>query len=161
VRAQLLGGISKECVYVVESSEYIRKWGVWPNQDSGKREVKIEDVIEIQESPCRLPARFAQSLYAAGESGMGYLVFGIRYRDGSFSYHIAGNAVDFVNIPAGKTIDEIESVVPHAGRDQQDLFRAPNYAWCLHSMPISRSNHVPDPTFASGTSPAGQEPGHR
>ena len=67
----------QDYVFLVESSEYIQIWGVWPNQDAGKREIRLENVVEIQESASRLPRPLAQILYDAGESGMGYLLFGI------------------------------------------------------------------------------------
>jgi hypothetical protein len=37
--------------------------------------VAIQDVTQIADSPVRLPAELANQLYAAGESGMGYVVF--------------------------------------------------------------------------------------
>jgi hypothetical protein len=33
----LHNGAGVDCVYVVEANAYIRMWGVWPDQDKGKR----------------------------------------------------------------------------------------------------------------------------
>jgi len=130
-RVRLRSNLWENCVYLAESSEYIRAWGVWPDEDQGKLEVKIEEVEEIQESPLRLPLRFARVLYKAGESGMGYTLFALRYEDSSVSYHLAGNAIDFIALPDGKSIKNVATVLPHHGRDQTNLVRSPKYSWCL------------------------------
>jgi hypothetical protein len=73
----------------------------------------------------------AQHLYAAGESGMGYVMFEIAYRDASRSRHLSGNAVDFVQLAQGKTASEIDNIFPHAGRGSKDYLENPKYYWCL------------------------------
>ena len=130
--AILKDGRQVDCVYLVEAAPYIKMWGIWPDQDKGKLEIKIEDVVRIEPSPYCLPTKFAQQLYDAGESGMGYTVFEIQYRDGSRSAHLTGNAVDFVNLPSGKVMSDIHSVHPHEGRNSVHV-EAPNYNWCLYS----------------------------
>jgi hypothetical protein len=122
----------QDCVYVVDAAEYIKTWGVWPDQDKGKREIRIEEVEEIMESPSRLPLAMAQRLYDAGESGMGYVAFELTYRDGSRNVHVSGNAVDFVRLPDGKTMRDIVDVHPHAGRGASGHLSAPEYYWCLY-----------------------------
>ena len=131
-RATLTDGSSADCVFVVEAKPYIRVWGVWPDQDRAKREIKIQDVAHVEESPCRLPAPLAQRLYDAGESGMGYLLFEISYRDGSRSAHVCGGAVDFVCLPIGKTMTDIVDVYPHRGREAKFQLNTPEYFWCLY-----------------------------
>jgi hypothetical protein len=130
--AILNDGRRVDCVYLVEAAPYIKIWGIWPDQDKGKLEVKIGDVTRIEPSPYCLPAKFAQQLYDAGASGMGYTVFEIQYRDGSRSAHLTGNAVDFVNLSSGKVMSDIHSVHPHKGRNSVHV-EAPNYYWCLYS----------------------------
>jgi hypothetical protein len=132
-RVKLRDATWSDHVFIAESSEYIRVWGVWPDQDKAKRGVKIEDVLEIQESPSRLPRHFAQMLYDAGESGMGYLLFALRYNDLTMTYHVAGGAVDFVTLPEGKAVKDIKTVLPHEGRNQKNLLPTPEYAWCLYT----------------------------
>lgn len=132
-RVVLDDGTAVDCAFLVDAQQYIRAWGVWPDQDEGKREVSISDVTQIESSPFRLPAELAMRLYDAGESGMGYMLFEIRYRDGSRSSHISGNAVDFVNLAPGKNMHDVEEVIPHAGRDTRPQLDAPEYSWCLYS----------------------------
>ena len=127
----LVDGTVQDCVYVVESSEYIRTWGVWPGQDLGKKEIRLVDVTEIRKSPTSLPQEMAKRLYTAGESGMGYVVFEVSYLDGSRSRHLAGNAVDFVQLAPGKTTSDIANVHPHAGRGSKEYLKNPDYYWCL------------------------------
>lgn len=118
-------------VYVVEAQSYISVWGVWPDQDAQKHEVKLEDVVEILESPTRLPVNFANALYRAGESGMGYTVFTMRFRGGGEQAVVTGNAIDFISLPAGQTPADIIEVVPHLGRDRAVASAQPYY-WCIH-----------------------------
>jgi len=118
-------------VYLVEAQSYISVWGVWPDQDAHKHEVKIEDVVEIFESPTRMPVNFANELYRAGESGMGYTVFTMRFRDGSEHAVATGNAIDFVPFPAGQTAADIIEVVPHHGHERAVDSTQPYY-WCIY-----------------------------
>ena len=124
-------GSIHERVYFADAEEYIKVWGVWPSDDSAKQEIKIGEVASILACPSRLPHKFADQLYRAGESGMGYVVFELRYTDGSKSAHLAGNAVDFVQLPEGKQTKDIVGVTPHAGRNSKSPLNAPDYAWCL------------------------------
>jgi hypothetical protein len=134
-KVRLKDGRWQDFVYVVDADDYIRVWGVWPDQDKGKWEVGIEDVAAIAESPSRLPPAFAQRLYEAGESGMGYVLFELSYSDGLRSAHLSGNAVDFVQLPEDKTPKDIVDVHPHAGRDARERFSAHDYYWCLIGKP--------------------------
>src|SRR5690242_4336614 len=40
-----------------------------------QNQVSIKDIVQLTESPHRIPARFANQLYEAGETGMGYTSF--------------------------------------------------------------------------------------
>lgn len=120
-------------VYIVPEDRYIRVWGVWPEDDQGKRSVRIEDVAELRESADRLPVSLAAKLYAAGESGMGYCVFTVVFDDGLRLPFVSGNAVDFIEYPPGKGPCNAVDVLPHVGRNEPDLRKAPEYYWCLYS----------------------------
>src|SRR5262249_13038632 len=128
-----------ENVYVMAAQDYISTWGVWPEDDSGKRSVPIEQVLSLDESPNRLPAWAADKLYRAGESGMGYRVFSVRCRDGTVQAHISGNAIDFISFPPGKSAADIAEVFPHEGRNDPRALQAPDYFWCLHGSGESDS----------------------
>src|SRR5262249_60903830 len=67
--ATLRDGSAVPCVYVMEAQSYIDVWGVWPEDDKGKQHISIGEVANLSESPFRLPPRFANELYRAGDSG--------------------------------------------------------------------------------------------
>jgi hypothetical protein len=79
-----------------------------------------------------LPARFANKLYNAGESGMGYTIFTVVFSDGTKQAYSAGNAVDFIRYPEGKGPADVADVLPHEGRNEIQI-RVPEYYWCLYS----------------------------
>src|SRR5262245_17305937 len=79
----LADGSIHERVYVQDAQTYISVWGVWPDDDSGKKSIDISQVVAIRESIERLPPSIADRIYQAGESGMGYTVFKLVFRDGS------------------------------------------------------------------------------
>lgn len=130
-RATLRDGSVVDCVYLAEAGPWFAAWGIWPEDDRGKDSIDIRDVVEIADSPSRLPAPFADRLYEAGESGMGYTVFTVLFRDGATMAVGTGNAVDFVDYPEGQSSETVVDVVSHAGRDDPRLQKAPDYFWCL------------------------------
>jgi hypothetical protein len=118
------------CVYVVADGLYIKYWGVYPEQDRHKSYIYVSDVEAFAESPRRLPAQFANKLYASGESGMGYTIFTVVFSDGSRQAYGTGNAVDFIRYPKGPS--DVSDVLPHEGRKANPV-PAPKYYWCLFS----------------------------
>ena len=131
--ATLTDGSERDWVYVAEAFPWFESWGVWPEDDDAKHALSLDDVADLRESPSRLPPHISQTLYDAGESGMGYVLFTLRFRDGSEQAFGAGNAVDFPDLPAGKRAADIVSVTPHAGRDSADRRSVRPYLWCLYS----------------------------
>lgn len=119
-------------VYVSEESAYLHRWG----EDSGRAMIALADVASIIESPQRLPARLADEIYAAGESGMGYAIFTVLLRDGRSIPFLTGDAVDFPDWPDDVDPRDAVAVEPHAGRE---FFVEPGhgrrdapYSWCLY-----------------------------
>lgn len=106
-------GTAESRVYVVEPLGYIREWGVWPWQDTGKRWIPAERIRSIRSSPLRLPPHFANALSSAGESGMGYCAFSVDLRDGRRLFFVTGNAVDFPCWPYGVKPIDVVAVHPH------------------------------------------------
>ena len=96
--ATLLDGQHVDCVCLADAAPYIKCWGIWPDQDKGKLEIRLQDVARIDPCHFALPANHAQRLNDAGESGMGYMLFEIEYRDGSRTAHLSGCVVDFVRL---------------------------------------------------------------
>ena len=128
---KLKDGTLRERVYLASAAEWFVQWGVWPEDDPGKRSIDIRDVVSISDSQVRLPARFAAELYAAGESGMGYCIFTVMFDDGSRQAYATGNAVDFVDYPQGQSPATVAKVLPHVGRGDPSLRNGPEYHWCL------------------------------
>lgn len=84
----------------------------------------------------RLPARFANKIYDAHESGMGYFIFTLVMKDGRRLPFLTGNAVDFPNWPAGVSPADVVGVEPHAGREElacadSATARVAESHWCL------------------------------
>jgi hypothetical protein len=132
-QVKLRSGRVVDRVYFAEAERWFRTWGVWPEEDSGKQWLDVGEVACAEESPSRLPPKFANQLYDAGESGMGYIVFVVCFCDGAQAPFVTGNAVDFIDYPTGQSAATVASVIPHAGRDEPSLQNAPDYFWCLYS----------------------------
>jgi hypothetical protein len=134
VTDSLSDGSARDRVYLAEASNWIARWGVWPDEDHGKGEVCITDVVAIADSPSRLPAQFANALYQAGESGMGYTIFTVQFRDGSEMAVVTGNALDFVDYPPGQSETTVVGVLPHIGRNNPARRNGPDNTWCLFGL---------------------------
>jgi hypothetical protein len=117
-QVRLLTGDRVDRVYVCDARMYIPRWGIWPWEDRGKSYIPITDITEIRSSPSRIPVRFANKMYRAGESGMGYCVFTLVLRDGGLLPYVTGNAVDFPNLPPGVSPSHIVDLLPHVGREE-------------------------------------------
>jgi len=121
----------RDFVYVCAAGPWFDHWGVDPEDDSGKRSVPIDCVVKIRESPSRLPALLANTMYRAGESAMGGCFFKLVLADGRTLAFETGNAVDFLDWPSGVEPKDFVDLVPHAGRLEQEHISEAPYAWCL------------------------------
>jgi len=128
----LRDGRQVDCVYVLPFDTYIRAWGVTPEQDGAKASLAIDDVVAISESPSRLPAKLADRIYRAGESGMGYCTFSLKFGDGTEQRYTTGNAVDFLPMPSGKMTGDAVDVVTHGAPWRKDDLASLQYHWCLY-----------------------------
>ena len=131
-RVTLRDGKILDAVYIEPEIPYLQWWGVYPEDDRGKRFVRIEDVVTVEDSPTRLPARFANQIYDHGESGMGGTTFTVVFSDGEQQAYVTGNAVDFIRYPNGKGPKDVTAVLPHEGRNAQKM-GVPDWYWCLYS----------------------------
>lgn len=120
------------CVYVVPTKPYMGIWGVPPEADPGKRSIDIREVAEISECATRLPPEFATYIYEGGESGMGYCLFTLVFKDGTRQSYGTGGAVDFVRFPEGYSAADIKEVERHAGRYDTNRMEGEEYCWCLY-----------------------------
>jgi hypothetical protein len=119
-------------VYLAEARSWYSLWGVWPEDDEDKSWVGVRDIRSVAESPERLPVRFANELYEAGESSMGGVLFTVTFVDGAQQAYSAGGAVDFITYPVGKGPSDVSAVTAHE-RDVPNRIRCPRYYWCLFS----------------------------
>ncbi len=131
--ATLNSGATLDFVYLAEAEQWFAEWGVWPDEDPGKRSIAIEKIARVQDSPSRLPAWAAEKLYEAGESGMGYTIFTLCFAGGAKQAYGTGNAIDFVSYPIGQSASTIVEVLPHEGKEQAPR-KCPDYVWCLYSL---------------------------
>jgi hypothetical protein len=131
-RVKLKNGEVLERVLIVPDRQYLHYWGVYPEDDKAKHSIRIEDILQIEESPTRLPARFADEIYRAGESGMGITIFIVVFADGSRQAYGAGGVCDFISYPPGKGPADVSRVLPHEGRGDTPV-RVPDHYWCLYS----------------------------
>jgi len=88
----------------------------YPANDSAKHSISVAEVVSLREGRSRLPPRFANELYAAGESGMGYAVF----------------TVVFSRCFGLLTGREVREVLPHVCREANSRY-GPKYYWCIYS----------------------------
>jgi len=132
-RVVLKSGEACDTVYIVPEKPYIEHWGAYPENDSGKRWIRMEDIAEVEESPIRLPAQYANEIYKNGESGMGYTIFTVVFADGVRQACVSGNAVDFIRYPLGKGPKDVVAVIPHEGRKDKALVNSPEWYWCIYS----------------------------
>jgi hypothetical protein len=136
-RVCLNDGTELDRVYLVSEIPFSKVWGVYPARDIGKAEVLVSNIASIEDSPTRLPAVFANEIYRAGESGMGYCLFTVIFKSDNSSVqssqvYVTGNAVDFIEYPEGKGPKDVVRVLAHVGRGSNYL-HGPKYYWCLYS----------------------------
>ena len=91
--------------------------------------INPEDVARIEDSPHRLAPPLANQLCGAGESGMGYFIYELRFRCGRRLVAVTGVDwyLDFPDLPAGYNIADVVSVAPHKGRE---LIATNGYVGC-------------------------------
>lgn len=97
--------------------------------------IPLDNIVEVADSPFRLPAALANVLYEAGESGMGYVIYTIVLRDGSSIAVGSGYIVDFPDLPDGVTSEDIVDVLPNEGRERiarGDCIRDADFLECYY-----------------------------
>jgi hypothetical protein len=133
--AQLKNGTVLSCLYLLGQADFLRLTGFQRPDDAGERLwISPEDLVSIQESPMRLPAKFANQLYEAGESGMGYKFFTVVFSWWCRREYLQSR-VDFIRYPPGTGPSKVKSVLPHTGRRDAKVERIPEpvFYWCVFS----------------------------
>jgi hypothetical protein len=128
----LKDGVKIERVYFVAEIPFLKKWGISPDADPGKKALDLEAVLTVVDSRFRLPARFANRLYEHGESGMGYYKFTVVFESGWSQAYLTGDAVDFISYPEGFAKEDVLDVLPNT-MPNLACIKGPDYCWCLFS----------------------------
>jgi hypothetical protein len=129
----LTSGDVLDTVYFMPERPVMKMWESYLQTDGAKRLIRMENVTEIRDSPTRLPARFANELYKHGESGMGYTIFTVVFYDGARQACVTASGVDFIQYPPGKSPLDVTAVIPHEGRRDDSLVKAPPSYWCIYA----------------------------
>ena len=93
-----------------------------------------DQVTFIRESPVRLPARFANKVYAIGESGMGYTSFIVKF--GCWpGRRCAQGLADFIAYPPLQGPQTVRDVVPWLRPRWRNRVPPvpPRFQWCVFS----------------------------
>jgi hypothetical protein len=135
--ARLHDGRRVPRVLFSERGEFEALWGPMSDEDIDRLDcmVSLTQIRDIDESRERLGAEFANQLYSAGESGMGYIVFQVVLEDGRRFDYLTGDIVDFLEMPEGVDPTMIVAVIPHGGDGRVSDARLENldYKFCVFS----------------------------
>jgi hypothetical protein len=129
--AQLTDGRVLNCVYFVDGATFKRLWG-WERPEevpSGKPSIAADKVAAIRDSPLRLPARYANEIYRAGESGTGYFDFCLVFSWWLRRDYAIGGFVDFLDYPLWYGPADVKRVILH--RNKRRMRPTPETWWCV------------------------------
>ena len=86
--------------------------------------IEADKITDIQKCDYQLPPVWANKLYEYGETGMGYRIFSLIFRDGKTVSYITSNIVDFLKLPESYTYDDIIDVKRY-GKYDEDIPQKP------------------------------------
>ena len=118
------------CVYIINAAEHANRRGELP-LDFYPDPIPIEKVVDIMESPYRLPQQLAQELYNQGESAMGAFIFTVEFSNRRQLSYSTGGLVDFLEIPNGLKANEIIKVIPQKALPKNHGTEM-SYRWCIY-----------------------------
>jgi hypothetical protein len=129
--ARLDDGTFVKCVYFVTSDTLKRLVGYErPTDVPGLLSVSQERISSISESSARLPARFANRIYAGGETRMGCYSFSLLFSRWRRRGYLVGGFIDFLEFPKGYGPADVKDVVLHRGAEMPSPM--PAYRWCVY-----------------------------
>jgi len=133
-------------VYVEDINQLIGDADRWKHgslervlADLQARNLPLEDVVAIEESPTRLPPGLANKIFAAGETGMGYFEFGVVLSDGRILEGHSGGSLDFLELPTGIEAGMISDVIPNRLASRPPDVTGAEYFYCLYSSDVGSS----------------------
>lgn len=128
---RLTDGNICECVYLVEPTAFNQLFrGLEPESMPNLLWVQAQEVALIQESPARLPARFANKIYHAGEH-WGSHSFTLVFSWWCRSNYLVGEFVDFLKYPFGRQPSDVKDVLLY--RQNKHATPVPRHYWCVFS----------------------------
>lgn len=129
VRLKDGGALNRVCLADAETFWFFTRRHAPPSEVPGIRWISAAAIESIQESPYRLPARFANVLYGRGETGMGYFIFTVVFSFWLKRTYLAEGFVDFIDYPPGRGPSDVREVIPHTSKR---AFKAvPAFHWCV------------------------------
>lgn len=133
--ARLLDNTALECVYFIAPEAVKRLFGFARVEEiPGIAWISPSQVATVTESPSRLPVRFANQIYRAGESRMGGCLFTLVFSRWRRRKYLTGNFVDFLEFPWGTHPSDVKEVILHRGASR--VSRVPECKWCV--LPTSQ-----------------------
>jgi hypothetical protein len=128
---ELESGELVDRVYFAEAFSWHSYWGVWPEDDPGKKSFSFVGIKRSFSSPSRLPAPLADKLYRGGETSVGGTSFALILRDGRRIPALTGNALDFLEYPPDVDPTDIVDVIHGYHEISASRITDANYSWCL------------------------------
>ena len=116
-------------MYFLEENDFLKLWGKTPETDFEHKHVAVGDISAIEESRFRLPAKFANEVYRAGESGMGWFDFTLVFTRWCWRNYMVGSFIDFLEYPLWFGPKDVRAVVLYR-RKLKDRGALDTY-WCV------------------------------
>lgn len=130
--ARLTDGTVSECVYFITADTARRLFGpAGIEAVSGRHRIAVEEVSNVFVSPARLPAKFANQIYQAGETHYGCFTFTLVFSRWRREEYSVGGFIDFLPFPPGRGPSDVKEVFHHTRSIRAS--RVPEYRWCVYS----------------------------
>jgi phage-related protein len=123
-----------ECVCFVERKNFSKVFLYKsPEETPGVQWIAADQIESVLESTARLPARFANQIYQAGEAGMGYYLFTLAFPFFLRRTYVVSGIVDFLYYPLWFKPGDVRAVVGSYGRARRRARPRPmpEVNWCV------------------------------
>lgn len=129
--AELNDGVVLERVYLMTAATSKRRLGYDGSTLPDSNWISKDSVASITESPARLPVRFANEIYRAGETHYGCYIFTLVFSIWVQRGYLVGGFVDFLDFPRGHGPSDVKEVLLRKGPTQAS--QVPQCRWCVYS----------------------------
>jgi hypothetical protein len=117
------------CVYFIDANEHANTKG--KIQQGVHHRIPVEQVVDIFDSPYKLPQPLADELYQQGETTMGAYFFTVEFSNGAQLSYSTGGMVDFIDTPKGLKSSDAVKVIPHKMLSNNQS-SGKDYYWCIY-----------------------------